>query len=67
MKTPVSNLKMATDTLLDKPMAEAEGTDFIRGIRSQTDKLAFLFQMCIRDRSCRASVGFDASIEPRAA
>ena len=37
-------LKMATDTLLEKPMAEAERTDFIRGIRSQTDKLDFLFQ-----------------------
>ena len=38
VKTPVSNLKMATDTLLEKPMTEAERTDFIRGIRSQTDK-----------------------------
>lgn len=44
VKTPVSNLKMATDTLLEKPMTEAERTDFIRGIRSQTDKLDFLFQ-----------------------
>lgn len=42
VKTPVSNLKMATDTLLEKPMTEAERTDFIRGIRSQTDKLDFL-------------------------
>ena len=37
VKTPVSNLKMATDTLLEKPMTEAERTDFIRGIRTQTD------------------------------
>ena len=44
VKTPVSNLKMATDTLLEKPMTEAERTDFIRGIRSQTDKLAFSFR-----------------------
>ena len=43
VKTPVSNLKMATDTLLEKPMTEAERTDFIRGIRTQTDKLDFLF------------------------
>ena len=47
VKTPVSNLKMATDTLLEKPMTEAERTDFIRGIRSQTDKLDFLFQACL--------------------
>ena len=38
VKTPVSNLKMATDTLLAKPVTEAERTDFIRGIRAQTDR-----------------------------
>ena len=48
VKTPVSNLKMATDTLLEKPMAEAERTDFIRGIRSQTDKLDFLFRALVK-------------------
>ena len=48
VKTPVSNLKMATDTLLEKPMAEAERIDFIRGIRSQTDKLDFLFQALVK-------------------
>ena len=48
VKTPVSNLKMATDTLLEKPMTEAERTDFIRGIRTQTDKLDFLFQALVK-------------------
>ena len=48
VKTPVSNLKMATDTLLEKPMTEAERTDFIQGIRSQTDKLDFLFQALVK-------------------
>ncbi len=48
VKTPISNLKMATDTLLEKPMTEAERTDFIRGIRSQTDKLDFLFQALVK-------------------
>ena len=48
VKTPVSNLKMATDTLLEKSMTEAERTDFIRGIRSQTDKLDFLFQALVK-------------------
>lgn len=48
VKTPVSNLKMATDTLLEKPMTKAERTDFIRGIRSQTDKLDFLFQALVK-------------------
>ena len=31
VKTPVSNLKMAADTLLEKPVSEAERIDFIRG------------------------------------
>ncbi len=48
VKTPVSNLKMAADTLLEKPMAETERTDFIRGIRTQTDKLDFLFQALVK-------------------
>lgn len=48
VKTPVSNLKMATDTLLEKPVTEAERMDFIRGIRTQTDKLDFLFQALVK-------------------
>ena len=48
VKTPVSNLKMAADTLLEKPVTEAERTDFLRGIRTQTDKLDFLFQALVK-------------------
>ena len=48
VKTPVSNLKMAADTLLEKPVSEAERIDFIRGIRTQTDKLDFLFQALVK-------------------
>ena len=48
VKTPVSNLQMAADTLLEKPVAETERTDFIRGIRTQTDKLDFLFQALVK-------------------
>ena len=48
VKTPVSNLKMAADTLLEKPITEAERTDFICGIRAQTDKLDFLFQALVK-------------------
>lgn len=48
VKTPVSNLKMATDTLLEKPMTEAERIDFIQGIRSQTDKLDFLVRALVK-------------------
>ena len=48
VKTPVCNLKMVTDTLLTRSVSEAERTDFIRGIRAQTDKLDFLFQALVK-------------------
>ena len=48
VKTPVSNLQMVTDTLLTKPVSEEERMDFLQGIRSQTDKLDFLFQALIK-------------------
>ena len=48
VKTPVSNLKMITDTLLSRPVTDAERTDFICGIRNQTDKLDFLFQALVK-------------------
>ena len=48
VKTPVANLKMVTDTLLSKPVTEAERTDFLQGIRGQTDKLDFLFQALVK-------------------
>ena len=44
VKTPVSNLKMVTDTLLAKPVTEQERQEFLQGIRNQTDKLEFLVQ-----------------------
>ena len=48
VKTPVSNLKMVTDTLLTRPVTDAERTDFLQGIRNQTDKLDFLFQALVK-------------------
>ena len=48
VKMPVSNLKMVTDTLLTKPVTEQERMDFLQGIRSQTDKLDFLFQALVK-------------------
>lgn len=48
VKTPVSNLKMVTDTLLAKPVTEQERQEFLQGIRSQTDKLEFLFQALVK-------------------
>lgn len=48
VKTPVSNLRMAIDTLLARPVTDQERTDFLQGIRSQTDKLDFLFQALVK-------------------
>lgn len=48
VKTPVSNLKMVTETLREKPVTEQECTEFLQGIRSQTDKLDFLFQALVK-------------------
>lgn len=48
VKTPVSNLKMVTDTLLTRPVTNQERTDFLQGIRQQTDKLDFLFQALVK-------------------
>lgn len=48
VKTPVSNLKMVTDTLLEKPVTEEERQEFLQGIRNQTDKLEFLFQALVK-------------------
>jgi len=48
VKTPVSNLKMVTDTLLTKPVTEQDRTDFLQGIRSQTEKLDFLFHALLK-------------------
>ena len=48
VKTPVSNLRMVTDTLLTKPVSEEERRDFLQGILSQTDKLDFLFQALVK-------------------
>ena len=48
VKTPVSNLKMVTDTLLTKPVTEEVRREFLQGIRGQTDKLDFLFQALVK-------------------
>ena len=48
VKTPVSNLKMVTDTLLSRPVTEEEQREFLKGIRNQTDKLEFLFQALVK-------------------
>ena len=48
VKTPVSNLKMVTDTLLSKSVTEEERREFLQGIRNQTNKLEFLFQALVK-------------------
>ncbi|MDE7206839.1 MAG: HAMP domain-containing histidine kinase [Lachnospiraceae bacterium] len=48
VKTPVSNLKMITETLLSKPVAETERREFLQGIQGQAQKLDFLVQTLVK-------------------
>lgn len=48
VKTPVSNLRMVTDTLITKDVTDHERTEFLNGIRKQIDKLEFLFQALVK-------------------
>lgn len=48
IKTPVSNLRMVTDTLLNREVTDQERMEFIQGISTETDKLDFLFQALIK-------------------
>ena len=48
VKTPVSNLKMVTDTLLTKQTTDEERMEFLYGIREQTDKLGFLMDALVK-------------------
>ena len=48
VKTPVSNLKMVTDTLITKPVTDEERREFLCGIREQTDKLDFLIKALVK-------------------
>lgn len=48
VKTPVANLKMMTDTLLTKQVAERERQEFLYGIRGQAEKLDFLMQGLVK-------------------
>lgn len=48
VKTPISNLKMLTDTLLSKPVTQEEQQSFLIGMGSQLDKLDFLFGAMVK-------------------
>ncbi len=48
VKTPLSNLRMLTDTLLEKPLPEAERADFLRALRQETEKLSFLLEALVK-------------------
>ncbi|WP_027625276.1 sensor histidine kinase [Clostridium lundense] len=48
VKTPISNLKMITDTLLTKPVSHIERIEFLHSIQGQLDKLDFLMQAIVK-------------------
>lgn len=48
VKTPISNLKMITDTLLTKSVSDTEREEFLQGIKGQVNKLDFLIQVMVK-------------------
>ena len=48
VKTPVSNLKMVTETLLTKDVSAQEQENFLQGIKEQVEKLDFLLQALVK-------------------
>lgn len=62
VKTPVSNLKMVTDTLLTKDVSAQEQEIFLQGIKEQVEKLDFLLQALVK--SSRLETG-TISLEKR--
>lgn len=62
VKTPVSNLKMVTDTLLTKDVSAQEQENFLQGIKEQVEKLDFLLQALVK--SSRLETG-TISLEKR--
>jgi signal transduction histidine kinase len=47
-KTPIANLKMLNDTLLNRTMPEAKQREFLQATESQLDKLDFLIQAMVK-------------------
>lgn len=56
VKTPVSNLKMVSDTLLSKEVAPKERQAFLQGIQSQAQKLDFLVQALVKTSRLEAGM-----------
>ena len=56
VKTPVSNIKMVTETLLDRQMSAGERREFLTGIRSQTEKLDFLINVPVWKGHCQTKI-----------
>ena len=48
VKTPISNLKMVTETLLNRPVSAQEQQVFLQGLQTQIEKLDFLFQAMVK-------------------
>lgn len=48
VKTPVSNLRLVTDTLLSHSVPPKEQEEFLKGLKAQTDKLHFLFESLLK-------------------
>ena len=48
VKTPISNLKMVTETMLTVPISDDDKVEFLNGIQTETDKLDFLINALVK-------------------
>ena len=48
VKTPISNLKMVTETMLTIPISDDDKVEFLNGIQTETDKLDFLINALVK-------------------
>ncbi len=62
VKTPVSNLKMVSDTLLSREVSPKERQAFLQGMQGQAQKLDFLVQALVK-MSRLERKGIDVSVD----
>lgn len=48
VRTPMSNVQMLCDTLLEQPLSDEERSAFLDMMRTQTEKLAFLIEALVK-------------------
>lgn len=56
IKTPVSNLKMLTETMLTKKLSDGQKVEFLQDIATQAEKLDFLFDFMVKSSRLESGI-----------